>query len=85
MTHLVANSSCVKERISRFYGRESIVIHPPVDVHRFQVSSDADDFYLVVSRLIGYKRLHLAVEACSQLRKRLVVIGEGRIARDFNL
>jgi len=82
----VANSSAVKERIRRFYGRNAQVIFPPVDVRTpirgkgsLSVSSDAPpgEYYLMVSRLVSYKRLSLAVEACTQLGKPLIVIGSG--------
>lgn len=73
----IANSRCVQERIARHYGRESVVIHPPVDVERFDPTRPKEDFYLVVSALVPYKRVDLAVEACSRLGRRLVVIGTG--------
>lgn len=73
----IANSRCVQERIFRYYGRESAVIHPPVNVDRFDPSRPREDFYLVVSALVPYKRIDLAVEACAKLGRRLVVIGTG--------
>jgi glycosyltransferase involved in cell wall biosynthesis len=73
----IANSRCVQERIRQHYGRESVVIHPPVNVDRFDPTRPRDDFYLVVSALVPYKRVDLAVEACTRLNRRLVVIGTG--------
>ncbi len=73
----IANSRYVQERISRHYGRPSVVIHPPVDVDRFDPNRPREDFYLVVSALVPYKRVDLAVEACTRLGRRLVVIGTG--------
>lgn len=74
----VANSQWVAARIRSYYRREAEVIHPPVDLERFQPDGrDADDFYLVVSRLVPYKRVDLAVEAAAQLGRRLVVVGDG--------
>ncbi len=73
----IANSRCVQERIARYYGRESVVIHPPVDVDRFDYTRPREDFYLIVSALVPYKRVDLAVEACGRLGRRLVVIGTG--------
>ena len=75
--HFVANSRAVAERIERAYGRQAEVIHPPIDVHRFRASSEQEDYYLVLARLISYKRIDLAIEACSQLGRKLVVIGDG--------
>ncbi|CAG7613122.1 hypothetical protein PAESOLCIP111_01563 [Paenibacillus solanacearum] len=77
--HFVANSSVVQQRIRTYYDRSSSVIFPPVNVSRFSVSATSaeQDYYLIVSRLVSYKRLDLAVEACTRLGKRLVVIGDG--------
>jgi glycosyltransferase involved in cell wall biosynthesis len=76
--HFIAISTEVRERIRRFYRRESVIIYPPVDTARFQPAASHDDFYLVLSRLVPYKRIDLAVQACRQLRRPLVVAGEGR-------
>lgn len=73
----IANSRCVQERILRCYGRKSVVICPPVDVDGFDATRPREDFFLVVSALVPYKRVDLAVEACSRLGRRLVVIGTG--------
>lgn len=77
--HFVAISRAVQARIARYYGRDSVVIHPPVDVERYRPSSEPPaDYFLVASRLIPYKRIDLAVEACTRLRLPLIVVGEGR-------
>ena len=73
----VVNSTVVADRVWSIYKRRAVVIHPPIDVNRFSLSSLQDDFYLVLSRLVSYKRIDLAVEACTILKRRLVVIGEG--------
>jgi glycosyltransferase involved in cell wall biosynthesis len=75
--HFIANSRAVAQRIAKVYGRTAEVIHPPIDVDRFRISRDLDDYYVVLSRLIPYKRIDLAVQACTLLRRRLLVIGEG--------
>jgi glycosyltransferase involved in cell wall biosynthesis len=75
--HFVANSKTVAARIQRAYGRTAEVIHPPINVHRFRPSPEQEDYYLVLARLISYKRIDLAIEACSSLGRRLLVIGEG--------
>jgi glycosyltransferase involved in cell wall biosynthesis len=76
--HFVANSRETAARIARHYRRESEVIHPPVEVDRFQPTGrEPEDFYLVVSRLVAYKRIDLAIEACNRLGRRLMVVGEG--------
>jgi len=74
----VANSACVADRIQRTYGRSATVVHPPVDTARIKPSgSPPEDFYLVVSRLVSYKRVDLAVRACTVLNRRLLVVGTG--------
>ncbi|KGR90031.1 glycosyl transferase [Ureibacillus massiliensis 4400831 = CIP 108448 = CCUG 49529] len=75
--YYISNSTIVKERIKKIYQRDAEIIHPPVDVERFKMSTESEDFYLVVSRLVPYKKIDLAVQACSQLNKRLIVIGSG--------
>ena len=76
--HFVANSRQTAARIARHYRRESEVVHPPVDVERFVPDGrEPEDFYLVVARLVPYKRVDLAVEACNRLGRRLVVVGDG--------
>jgi glycosyltransferase involved in cell wall biosynthesis len=77
--HFVAISKTVQRRIARYYRRRSVIIYPPVDTERFDVTSgQVDDFYLVVSRLVPYKRVDLAVEAFGRLGRPLVVVGDGR-------
>lgn len=79
--HFIAISSAVQERIRAIYGRESVVIHPPVDTERYtpDPSVSVGDYYLIVSRLIPYKRIDLAVEAFRHLpQEKLVVVGDGR-------
>ena len=75
--HFIANSDFVAQRIERIYGREAVVIHPPVAIDDFHWQQPREDFYLVVSALVPYKRVDLAVEAFSRMNRRLVVIGEG--------
>ncbi len=73
----IANSELVAGRIRRFYGRECIVIPPPIDTSRFRLISRDEDHYLVLSRLVPYKRIDLAIQACNRLGRRLIVIGDG--------
>ena len=75
--YYIANSHLVAQRIKQTYGREAFVIPPPIDVDRFQMSAQTDDYYLVLSRLVPYKRIDLAIEACKRLGRRLLIIGDG--------
>lgn len=75
----LTNSSHVANRIRKYYRRSAIVVHPPVAVGPFLACERSPgDAYLVVSRLVPYKRVDLAVAACSRLGRPLVVIGDGR-------
>jgi glycosyltransferase involved in cell wall biosynthesis len=73
----VVNSSVVAERVWTAYKRHAVVIPPPIDLERFKISSVQDDFYLVLARLVSYKRIDIAVKACNQLNRRLIIIGDG--------
>ena len=73
-----AISTEIKTRIQRFYTRDSAVIHPPVNTRRFAPAGSHDDYFLIVSRLIPYKRIDLAVQAFSELGLPLWVAGSGR-------
>jgi glycosyltransferase involved in cell wall biosynthesis len=78
----IANSHVVAERLRTAFGIEATVIPPPVDTSRFApapvtTGEPAEDFYLVLSRLVPYKRLDLAISACKRLERRLVIIGDG--------
>ena len=77
----VAISHHIADRIRRVYGRSADVIHPPVDVARFSPAARVEDFYLVVSALVPYKRVDLAVAAATRLGRRLLVVGTGPEAR----
>ncbi len=78
VTHFVAISETVRERIGRCYGRESRVIQPPVAADYYTHDGSArDGGYLVVSALVPYKRVEQAIEACSRAGHPLTIIGEG--------
>lgn len=74
---VLANSKTVQGRIRKYYRQEAQVVHPPVDVNRFEVHSKNEGYFLIVSQLSRYKRIDLAVELFNRLGKRLVVIGTG--------
>ena len=84
--HVVANSRAVQQRVRRWWGRESVVIHPPVDVERFfspdmkrtiPSPPEAGTYYLCLGELVGYKRVDLAVVACTRSGRQLIVAGDG--------
>jgi glycosyltransferase involved in cell wall biosynthesis len=77
----VANSATVAKRIRRYYGADSVVIHPPVDTSSFSIAnpSELEDYYLMAGELVSYKRPDLAVRAFNEMKLKLVVIGGGEM------
>jgi glycosyltransferase involved in cell wall biosynthesis len=74
----IANSAYVAKRIRRCYNREAAVVHPPVNVEKFlSVERKPADYYLFFGQLAGYKRADIAIEACVQSGRKLVVAGAG--------
>ena len=73
-------SQAVVERIRRCYGREAALIYPPVDTEAFAPipEREVEDYYLIVGRLVPYRRIDLAIAACNRLQLPLVIVGEGR-------
>ncbi|MBA2394967.1 MAG: glycosyltransferase [Ktedonobacteraceae bacterium] len=78
--HFIANSPIVAERIKKYYRRDAVVIPPPVEAHRFPFDATTvpEDYFLIVSRLVPYKRVDLAIQACNLLQLPLIIIGGGR-------
>lgn len=78
-TTVLANSMTVRERIQRYWDRDARVVYPPVDLQRFRPvpTEQRGDHYLVVSALVPYKRVELAIQACLALGRELHIIGDG--------
>lgn len=72
----VANSNFVGKRIAKYYRRDSKTIYPGARINDRPIS-EPEDYYLVVSRFVNYKRIDIAIEACNMLKRKLVVIGSG--------
>lgn len=83
----IANSTHTAKEIKTFYGRDSVVVTPPVDVDRFTVRSTATrSGFITAGRLVPYKRVDLIIEACNELGATLKVIGRGpELARLKNI
>jgi glycosyltransferase involved in cell wall biosynthesis len=75
--YFIAISENIRKRIRTIYGRESDVIYPPVDSAALSVVREHEDFDLIVSALVPYKRVDIAVEAYNRMGRCLVVIGDG--------
>lgn len=74
----LAISTYVAQRIKKFYGREAIIIHPPVHTDRFEAKGISEDFYLIANAIAPYKRIDLAIEAFSKMKKKLIIVGKGQ-------
>ena len=76
--YFIANSSYIGRRLKKAYARDAAVIHPPVDIERFALGTRKDDFFLLVARLVPYKRADLIVETFrTQPHRKLIVVGDG--------
>jgi glycosyltransferase involved in cell wall biosynthesis len=78
--HIIANSANVAQRINDYWGREATVINPPVDTGQVAPvpHDDIGDYYLIISRLVPYKRFDIAIAAFNELGLPLTIIGDGR-------
>ncbi len=75
----IANSENVKQRIKKFYNRDSVVIHPPIDTDFYHPIGSKQDYFFTVSRLEPYKRIDLIIEAFNELNLPLKIAGTGTI------
>lgn len=75
--YFIANSSFVQKRIGKYYRRDSVVIHPPVDVSAFSLCTKKEDFYFTASRLVPYKKIKMIAEAFVANGKKLIIAGSG--------
>lgn len=75
--YIIANSNYIKDQVKKYYDRDAVVIHPPVEVERYAGKQPERNGLIVAGRQTGYKRFDLAVAACSKLNLPLTVIGKG--------
>ena len=73
---MLCNSYFIQQKIERYYHRNATVVYPPVSTGRFSIG-EAKDYFLLVGRMLPYKRFDIAVEACTALKLPLVVVGNG--------
>ena len=73
----IANSTEVQKRIKKYYNKPSTVIHPPVDIDRFEPALKREDYYIALGRQVPYKKIDLAVKAATKLDLDLYVFGNG--------
>lgn len=82
VTHYVTISELSRRRIQDYYGRDSTIIHPPVEIERFTIGQP-EDFFLVVTELVHHKRVRNALEAARLAGQRIKVVGGGPAARQL--
>jgi len=83
VTHFIANSQYVANRINRYYHRDAEVINPPVSSNNFSVADRVGDFYLMVGQLVDYKRVDIAIDAFNETGRQLIIIGEGDLLESY--
>ncbi len=76
--HFIAISQTIRQRIAKIYRRDSTIIYPPVDTRRFAPLGRCDDYFLIVGRLVPYRRIDVLIEAFNKMQKPLVIAGSGR-------
>tara|TARA_Y100000589_G_scaffold179678_1_gene170112 strand:- start:1606 stop:2787 length:1182 start_codon:yes stop_codon:yes gene_type:complete len=77
LDYVIANSNFTSKRIKKYWGLESEVIHPPVDISRFKYNENREDYYMSVNRLVPNKRIDLLIKAFNKLNLPLIIIGDG--------
>ena len=81
----ISNSNFVKSRVSKYYGKDSKVIHPPIEINKFRADSKVkkEGYFLVAGAFVQYKRFDLAIKACERAGVRLVVAGSGPLEKEL--
>ncbi len=75
--HFIANSRTTAQRVQKYYRRQSDVIHPPVDTNFFHPNGQQEDYFLIVSALVPYKKIELAIRVFNQNGRALKIVGLG--------
>jgi len=75
--YFLTNSNFVKKRIKKYYHREAVVIYPPVEIKKIKTTKHPKKYYLVVNRLLAYKKTNIAIQAFNELGFPLVIVGRG--------
>jgi len=81
--HFIANSKNVQQRIQKYYGREAVVLHPPLNQEAFAPDGDLQNYYLVVSAFVPYKRVDIVIEAFNTMDQELRIVGHGPLERYY--
>jgi glycosyltransferase involved in cell wall biosynthesis len=74
---IISNSTYIAHEIKKHYKRDSVIISPPVDVSSFKLNTEKDNYFIITSRHVPWKKVGLVVQACIKTNERLIVVGEG--------
>ncbi len=74
--YFICNSENIKNKIKRYYNRDSEVVYPPVNTNKFKIGIKKN-YFLIVGRMLPYKKFDIAIDACNQLKIPLMVVGDG--------
>lgn len=74
---IIANSNFIRRRIKKYYKRDSAVIHPPVSLDKFYITEKPDNYFLLVGRMMSYKKFDIVIRAFNKLKLPLKIIGRG--------
>ncbi len=75
VNHFIANSGHIAKRINKIYGKKADVIYPPVDIDKFELCAEKEDYYLIAARFVPYKKVNLVIEAFTRMPdKKLIVV-----------
>jgi len=74
---IIANSTFVAARIKKYWKQDSIVVHPPIHLEQYKINNEKKTFYLIVSHLVSYKKIDLAIKVFNEIDEKLVIIGTG--------
>tara|TARA_B100001175_G_scaffold314592_1_gene324263 strand:+ start:334 stop:1392 length:1059 start_codon:yes stop_codon:yes gene_type:complete len=80
---IVSNSEFVSNRIKKYWNRNSIVVNPTINLDEFSISKSKKSYYIVLSEIVSYKRIDIAIEAFNTNKKELYVIGSGSLLNKF--
>jgi glycosyltransferase involved in cell wall biosynthesis len=77
VVYFLANSDFIKERIKKYYHREAVVIYPPIETKKMKTARRPKEYYLIVNRLLAYKKTNIAIQAFNKLGLPLIIVGRG--------
>ncbi|MFA5948109.1 MAG: glycosyltransferase [Candidatus Gracilibacteria bacterium] len=81
--YFIANSETTKKRIRKYYSKPSVVINPMVDIKKFRISENREEYFLALGRLIPYKKFDLIIQAFNELKLPLKIVGDGNMRKDL--